>query len=126
MFKVTYRVGNVIKVLDNTIAESDIQKSVLESASVTSSNSEYIKLSPLKTADGVKVNRALIIVDDGRDIFGTILVYYKLVKAPTTAKPKAKNVNFTVAELEAMLASARASAEPANKESAVASVLSKK
>lgn len=126
MFKVTYRIGNVIKVLDNTIAESDIQKAVLESASVTSANNEYVKLSSLKTADGTKVNRALIIVDDGRDIFGTILVYYKLVKAPKTAKPKAKTANFTVAELEAMLAAARAAAAPADKESAVASVLSKK
>ena len=126
MFKVTYRVGNVIKVLDTTAAEPDIQKAVLESASVTSANNEYVKLSSLKTADGGKVNRALIIVDDGRDIFGTILVYYKLVKAPTTAKPKAKNANFTVAELEAMLAAARAAAAPADKESAVASVLSKK
>lgn len=126
MFKVTYRVGNVIKVLDNTTAESDIQKAVLESASVTTANNEYIKISPIKTADGGKVNRAVIIVDDGRDIFGTILVYYKMVKAPTTAKPKAKTANFTVAELEAMLAAARAAAAPADKESAVASVLSKK
>lgn len=126
MFKVTFRIGNVIKVLDETIAESDIQKAVLESASVTSANNEYVKLPPLKTADGGKVNRAVIIVDDGRDIFGTILVYYKLVKAPTTAKPKAKTANFTVAELEAMLAAARAAAAPADKESAVASVLSNK
>ena len=126
MFKVTFRIGNVIKVIDNTIAEADIQKAVLESASVTSANNEYVKLSTLKTEDGGKVNRALIIVDDGRDIFGTILIYYKLVKAPTTAKPKAKTANFTVAELEAMLAAARAAAAPADKESAVASVLSKK
>lgn len=126
MFKVTYRIGNVIKVLDNTIAEADIQKAVLESASVTSANNEYVKLSPLKTADGTKVNRAVIIVDDGRDIFGTILVYYKLVKVPATTKPKAKTANFTVAELEAMLAAARAAAAPADKESAVASVLSNK
>ena len=128
MYKVTFRIGNVIKVLDETIAESDIQKAVLESASVTSANNEYVKLSPLKLADGNKVNRALIIVDDGRDIFGTILVYYKMVKAPKTAKPKAKTANFTVAELEAMLAAAKraAVAETADKESAVASVLSKK
>lgn len=128
MFKVTYRIGNVIKVLDNTVAEADIQKVVLESASVTSSNSEYVKLSPLKMADGTKVNRAVIIVDDGRDIFGTILVYYKMAKAPKTAKPKAKTANFTVAELEAMLAAAKraAVADNADKASAVASVLSKK
>lgn len=128
MFKVTFRIGNVIKVLDETVAEADIQKAVLESASVTSANNEYVKLSPLKLADGTKVNRALIIVDDGRDIFGTILVYYKLVKAPKTAKPKAKNANFTVAELEAMLAAAKraAVADNADKASAVASVLSKK
>lgn len=128
MFKVTYRIGNVIKVLDETAAEADIQKVVLESASVASANNEYVKLSPLKLADGARVNRAVIIVDDGRDIFGTILVYYKLVKAPKTAKPKSKNANFTIAELEAMLAAAKraAVAAPADKESAVASVLSKK
>ena len=125
MFKVSYRFGNVIKVIDEEVPESDIMSRVLKETPVNSANAEFIKLTAVKS-DNDTVKRAVIIADDGRDIFGTILVYYKLVKAPTTAKPKAKNANFTVAELEAMLAAARAAAAPADKESAVASVLNKK
>ena len=127
MFKVSYRFGNVIKVIGDEVPESDIMTRVLKDTPVNSENAEFIKLTAVK-ADNDTVKRAVIIADDGRDIFGTILVYYKLVKAPTTAKPKAKTANFTVAELEAMLAAARAAAAaaPADKESAVASVLSKK
>ena len=125
MFKVSYRFGNVIKVIDEEVPESDIMTRVLKDTPVNSANAEFIKLTAVKSENDT-VKRAVIIADDGRDIFGTILVYYKAVKPTKTAKPKAKTANFTVAELEAMLAAARAAAAPADKESAVASVLSKK
>lgn len=127
MFKVSYRFGNVIKVIDEEVPEADIMSHVLNDTPVNSANAEFIKLSAVK-ADNDNIKRAVIIADDGRDIFGTILVYYKAVKPAKTAKPKAKTANFTVAELEAMLAAAKRAAVAGNadKESAVASVLSKK
>lgn len=125
MFKVSFRFGNVIKVIDEEVPEADIMSSVLKDTPVNSENAEFVKLSSLK-ADNDTIKRAVIIANDGRDISATILVYYKPVKPVKTAKPKAKTVNFTVAELEAMLAAAKRASAPVDKAEAVASILNKK
>lgn len=126
MFKVSFRFGNVIKVIDEEVPESDIMACVLKDTPVNPENAEFVKLSSIK-GDNDTIKRAVIIANDGRDIFATILVYYKAAKPVKTAKPKAKTVNFTVAELEAMLAAAKnAAAASVDKAEAVASILSKK
>lgn len=126
MFKVSVRVGNVITTAPDSVTKDDITTTAATLAHADSGKYETLALPATKTADGIKVNRAMLLVDETRDMPAPVLVYWTMVKAPKTAKPKAKTANFTVAELEAMLAAARAATAPADKESAVASVLSKK
>lgn len=124
MFKVSVRVGNVITAAPDPVHKDDITTTAATLANADGSKYETIALPATKTADGQKVNRALLLVDETRDLPAPVLVYWTMVKAPKTAKPKAKTANYTIAELEAMLVAARAAA-PADKSDAVSSILSK-
>lgn len=131
MFKVSVRVGNVITTGPNAVTKDDITTTAAALAHAESGKYETVALPATKTADGQKVNRALLLVDETRDMPAPVLVYWTMVKSPKTAKPKAKTANYTVAELEAMLAAARVAdmiaskAESADKSDLVSSILSK-
>lgn len=124
MFNVSVRVGNVITTAPNAVTKDDITTTAASLAHADNGKYETVSLPSTKTADGIKVNRALLLVDEARDMPTPVLVYWTMVKAPKTVKPKAKTANYTIAELEAMLAAARATA-PADKSDAVSSILSK-
>lgn len=128
MFNVTVRVAATIYNSGDPVPEYAISDTAISLAKVPNNGADFIKLPAIKTESGKRVNRAVILFNDERAMDYPALVYWTMVKAPKTARPKARNANFTVAELEAMLAAAKraAVADNADKEFAVASVLSKK
>lgn len=80
------------------------------------------ELKPIKLTDGQSIRRRVYVIDDGRDVAGVVMAYYRL-KAVPKSTPKAKTVSFTDMsddELMAELERRRAARSADSKKSAKA------
>lgn len=80
------------------------------------------ELKPIKLTDGQSIRRRIYVIDDGRDVAGVVMAYYRL-KAVPKSTPKAKTVSFTDMsddELMAELERRRAAKSADSKKSAKA------